>query len=496
MQRLGLIDEKDMLLSETWTTMLAPLTAHQRINQKRVARFCDQRGLAPDQVSSDSHEAFKAHPVFRTLTPSPPKLAGDTRAQWNKFAQSVVGSPQTLLTKPVDPLQYTLPLDDFPESFQDDLKAFGKHLFASVLDDPLGEDLAFDDSADDEAPLPNSKPLCANSVNNRLDHARWAASVLKATGVPLAEIVDLRSLVQPINRARLILQYLHQRAGKVPSATGQHVSDVLRIIARHYVHASLPDIAKITHWSKPVQLHYKGMTEKNERTVREILMPAREVKLLQLPDALMKAARKLQEKSPVAAARLAWRAVAIEILTRLPLRLQNLIDLRLDQHLHRADLRDGTIAYIDIPAAEVKNNRSLSMPVPAVMAALMTEWIDVFQPALAAFGSPYLFPGADTATKPITPQAMSDAVKKVTQDHLGVTVSPHQFRHLAARQFLREFPRHYEEIRQILGHATTETTMRSYAGIESESAIRRQDEVLTNRLKALGLQRRTVTKRR
>lgn len=91
---------------------------------------------------------------------------------------------------------------------------------------------------------------------------------------------------------------------------------------------------------------------------------------------------------------------------------------------------------------------------------------------------------------------MSDAVKKVTQDHLGVTVSPHQFRHLAARQFLREFPRHYEEIRQILGHATTETTMRSYAGIESESAIRRQDEVLTNRLKALGLQRRTVTKRR
>ena len=39
MQRLGLIDEKDMLLSETWTTMLAPRTVFNQAHHQAVAFF-------------------------------------------------------------------------------------------------------------------------------------------------------------------------------------------------------------------------------------------------------------------------------------------------------------------------------------------------------------------------------------------------------------------------------------------------------------------------
>ena len=84
-------------------------------------------------------------------------------------------------------------------------------------------------------------------------------------------------------------------------------------------------------------------------------------------------------------------------------------------------------------------------------------------------------------SRPITPQALSFAVKRATRNFAGVELSPHQFRHLGAHIFLQEYPGHYEEVRQQLGHASVTTTVRYYAGTEAEAAARRFDAVILNR---------------
>ncbi len=485
MQRLGLIDETADALSDAWAALLGPMDPHKAINLKRFARFCHERGIAADAVRSETFAAFEVHLITRTLAPRPKKLAGETRGSWNRASRTVAGWPTALPAKCDEPRQYPLPLGDFTPSFQDDVAAFGKHLEGSVLDDLYSEDTGADFDMDDERPLPKSKPLAASTVAGRMAHARWAASALAATGVALSGIHDLGCLVAPIENARTILRYLHVRAGQKPSSAGHHVADVLRIIARHYVSVPVRDVEKIKRWGKPVQLHYTGMTEKNGRTVREVMVPSREAKLLLPPVSLMKAARKLRIGAPQQAASIAMRALAIELLTKIPLRLANFTGIRLDKHLYRTDLRSSLFTHVDFEVDEVKNKRALSSPLSRSISAMIDEWIKDFRPAIAMPGSPFLFPGANSISKPISPQGMRDAVKAVTMDHLGVTVTPHQFRHLAARIFLDTFPGHYEEVRQMLGHANAAVTERSYAGIERESAIRRYDEVLSARLKVL-----------
>lgn len=92
--------------------------------------------------------------------------------------------------------------------------------------------------------------------------------------------------------------------------------------------------------------------------------------LLELPEALMKAARKeLRDRPrtparPRRAASLALRAVAIAVLRSRPLRLANIIGLHLDRHLQRDDPGRPDIHRVQIQAAETKNDNAITLPVP------------------------------------------------------------------------------------------------------------------------------------
>lgn len=94
-------------------------------------------------------------------------------------------------------------------------------------------------------------------------HARWAASALVETGVPIERITSLRDLVHPVARAEAILQLLYARAGNGPSSRGTHVADVLRIIARHIEQVSPEDVAVIVELGTLVRRKYEGLTKKN-----------------------------------------------------------------------------------------------------------------------------------------------------------------------------------------------------------------------------------------
>ena len=264
-----------------------------------------------------------------------------------------------------------------------------------------------------------------------------------------------------------------------PSAAGHHVAEVLRIIAKHHGALSPRQLERLQGWRDRVALKYDGMTLRNERTMQAILQPDKLTALLELPGVLMGAARRLRDEAPPQARSLAMRALAIAILTHLPLRLANLAGLDLDRNLYRPDPRRGAITELWIPPGETKGRKEIRMPIPAGLSALIREWIADYRPAIP--GCRWLFPGYGRPGERIGHQGLRDAIKGAIATHVGVNMTPHQFRHLAATLFLEAFPDHYEELRQLLGHSSFEITRRYSGNVQGRAARRYQDLVMGRR---------------
>lgn len=473
----GAMDPKEVALLPAWAEVLALPGLHERDALGPVAKFASLRLIPPARFHDHALD-YLTHLVERTLAPKPRNLFGRMRLVWNRCCATIEGWPGQPIAQLGSRNAYVRPPAEFPESFRRDLARFGNRLTASLLADD-DHDLLTAEGEDESLACP--APLRATSAALRQDHARWAASALVATGLPVAAVTSLASLVVPTERVRTILRFLFDRADKKASAAGMHVGEVLMMIARYHVRLPESEIAKIQRWGKPVRLHYRRMTEKNEARVRAAMLPYHENRLRELPDAFIATAHKLLAEAPLQAVSLAMRGTAVDFLQRRPLRLGNLCGLRLDSHLKHDDPRDGRITRILIPAEETKNNREINVPVPRPLANRLDEWIRVFRPIIAAPGCVYLFPGHGTGNRPFTPQGMRDAVKSATRQHVGVELSPHQFRHLTACVFLDENPGQYEPVRQLLGHATSETAARHYAGIEDEATNHRWDDVVLER---------------
>lgn len=479
LRRLGLLDRADTPLTSSWAALLSRLDQRRRPALIALARFCSNRAIAPEHVDRPVLEAFLAQLTERTLTPNPRKQAGSVRMAWNRACARIEGWPGQPLPRFDQVDQFILPIDKFPASFRQDLDRFGARLAATSLEDAFADPPEGKD--EDAAPPLPPRPHRASSVALRKSHARWAASALVMTGVPIEEVTSLTSLVTPLTRAKEILRFLYDRAGHKPSAAGSHVAELLGMVAKYHARLPQPDIRQITRWGSVVKLTYTGMTEKNQRSIAEAMEPERERLLLELPTALMAVARRLRPTAPRQAASMALRAVALQFLSRIPLRLANVVGLRLDSHLQRSDPRRGAITHIVIPPHETKNSRAINMPVSKETDDFLQEWIRDFRPLVAAADCHYLFPGHGTGDRPMTPQGMRDAIKTVTRENVGVKLSPHQFRHLVAHQFLEESPGDYEDVRRLLGQASLTTTVRHYSGTESAASARRLDEIINAR---------------
>jgi len=482
LDRLGLIEpvEPDGPLPAVWAELMPFLTTQEASGMRRFACFCANRCLEPQAVSASTLLDFQTWLETRTLNKLPRKRVGRLRTCWNQLRCRVPERSLPPIAAPgvTGQSPFALPLEAFPPAFQADLEAFQRRLSAAPFDSLFSP--APGDSLDDDDDAPSSlpRPLRPSTVALRSAHCRWAASALVASGTPVANITSIAGLVTPLERPRKILQFLHERAGGKPSATGMHVAEILLMIAKH--HARLPDreVARIRDWGKLVRLDYRGITKKNALTVDRMMAPDRMARYLVLANTLMRKARTLRTSSPARACSLALRAAVIELLSKIPLRLANLLALRLDSHLHRSDSRQGLMTGITLQAAETKNHQDIAFPVSRETGLILREWINDFRPIVAPPGNRFLFPGHGTGDRPMTPQALRDAVKDTMQRHVGVVLSPHQFRHLAANLYLDQFPDGYETVRQLLGHADLKTTLRAYAKIRRDQAVKRFDEVI------------------
>ena len=168
-------------------------------------------------------------------------------------------------------------------------------------------------------------------------------------------------------------------------------------------------------------------------------------------------------------------ALAIDILIHAPLRMENLVALSYERHLHWLQGR-GKPALLVIGADETKNHEKIDLELPATLADRLWTFRHSIAPQVIGSQPNSVF--VTWAGTPRGQATLSIAIRKTVRGRLGVKLSPHQFRHIAAKIYLDQNPGGFELVRQLLGHKNLKTTIGAYAGINTRRAGRAHAKLL------------------
>ncbi len=425
-----------------------------RLGLSGFLRYCSACGINPKSVSNAIVEAFIKYASEVQFTVKPRDLHKQVTRCWNRAMACVPGWPQVTLTVPdFRSKAASLPWTAFPPSFVEDIESYLARLGGQSL-------------LDEDAPDQACKP---STIEHRRTCLRLAASAAVRQGALPEELRSLADLVSP-NIVRLILDdYLAKKDGKVVNFTID-LAERLYAIARLYVKAPGAQIQALEKYCfKLRKKRSKGMTPKNMTVIRHSKDPKNRQSLKTLPGRLFDQAL-AERDAPIQAAVKAEMALAIQILLVAPMRLANLAALHLEKNVVRVGGLEPTY-HLVIPPEDVKNDEPLEYPLPHVVSEMLGIYLRVFRPRLSRAESLWLFPGAFDEHK--TKGTLSGQIIKCITKELGIRVTPHQFRHLAAAFILEKDPANYEFVRRVLGHKNLQTTINYYVGLETLDAVRK-----------------------
>ncbi len=344
-----------------------------------------------------------------------------------------------------------------PESFRKDVE----------------ECLAWCASTDPFATDARSRPLAAGSVNLRRIQIHAAVTALIESGVEPIAITALADLVSVPNFKRIAQQRLKMAEGR-ENSFNRGMATTLVQIAREWVKVDAATLAELKRLASKLPTTRADLTAKNKRFLRQFDDPLVLQRLRALPAKLWSQVRR-DDKPNFRTLATAQAALALEILIYLPIRLQNLISLTFDVHLF---LEKGrcSISTLEIPASEVKNKRPIEFDVPPHIARMLIEYRDQIAPKIIGHKPDRVFVNPDGTPK--TSQTLAWLIRRLSRKHAGIELSPHKFRHLAAKIVLDNSPGAFELVKQLLGHENLKTTANFYAGIDTRRAARHHHRLL------------------
>jgi integrase len=132
---------------------------------------------------------------------------------------------------------------------------------------------------------------------------------------------------------------------------------------------------------------------------------------------------------------------------------------------------------VDLPAEKVKNRMPLRYTLLPESGQLLEWYLATWHHRWSGPGSPWLFPAKGGGH--IDPRFLTIMIKARTRRYVGVSITCHQFRHLAAELYLREDPSGIGVVGQHLGHKSFDTTRRFYAREQTRLATVLYHQVLT-----------------
>jgi integrase len=441
-------------LAQEWEALRALLpNRHLQSGLSRFMSFCTARNIEPAVVAPEAFVQFGEELENNSLTRDPGGIYRDTCKIWNLAVNEIPEWPQVVVSVPDRRRNFAFSLNAFTELFRADVEKFLAN---------GGEPDVFSDDY--------YKPLTKLTLRNRRQYIAMAATALVHSGMPIEQITGLNVLVE-ITNAKSLLEFLYKRARNESNHQIYHVTTLLKTIARHHVRQPPESVDQLRKLCKALKPQTERFTEKNRHCLRQFADNKKLLALLTLPQRVLAqvARRRTLRRRDAVRVQL---ATATAILLNIPIRIRNLTALRLDRHLQTF----GDRTFLAIASNETKNAVAIEQELPAQLARQLEIYVRKYRSILLETPSPWLFPGENGGERPSGGfgQQLTDFIAK----EVGVVLTPHQFRHLAAKLFLDQHPNGFETVRKHLGHKSIETTMSYYRELDAALAAKQYAAVV------------------
>jgi integrase len=442
----------DLDLDPAWTSVLASADRRIRHGLSRFARWASQRRIRPGAVDNGTIDHFVAELGEASLVGTLHHMPGALARLWNELVAARDGAGLRRVFVPnIKPAPTRISWDQLSASFREDVE---RMLAWASCPDPLGEGA-------------RAKPLAPQTLRLRQQHIHSAASAAVAAGIPVTNVTSLASLLER-DTFRALLRHRWRRADCTLSAYTHGMAVTLFVIAAEWVKLPADEIAALKALRRKLGPGPSGLTEKNKTMLRRFDDPRLITDLIHLPDRLWTAARRRLPTSRRAFVDL-QTALAIDLLIHVPMRMQNLVCLNFRAHLHWPQGHRKP-ALVTLRADETKNHIPLEFEIPAALAERFQVYRNEIAPAVIGERPDAVF--VSFSGRPRKRDTIKMTITKTIRSYLGVKLTPHQFRHLAAKIILDDNPGAYELVRQLLGHTNVSTTTTFYAGIDTRRAGR------------------------
>ncbi len=439
----------------SWNALTGRLTGPRLANGLAAFQnWCALLEIAPAAVDEEAVERFYLWLQTRTLYPKPRDLVRRTPLLWNEAQERVPGWPRTRLR---------------PRSFRKPRQ----HLHWSELAPSLVADadayLALRHKPDvfaAEGSVPR-RPLADSTLRQQREHLRITASLVARQQGGADQVQQLADLVTD-KAFKVVLRHFYERAEGKSNAFAISIAKTLIDVARFHVGVSPDHLAELKRLAAKLPAVPLDLTEKNKALLADLDSEHLRAALYRLSEELLaEVSRKLD--APRLPLVLAQVAIAVDILLVAPLRPQNLCRLNWQRHFAEPNGPRGRL-LIHIPAAETKTRkRELIFELPPDVAQRLRWYRKHVLPRRGADPNGDLF--VVEGGKPKAQATLSQQVSEILAARVGLKMTIHQFRHVAAVSYLDQHPEDFETVRELLGHAWSKTT-RIYAGNGSKRASR------------------------
>jgi integrase len=450
-------------LSAAWSILMAQLSGKRvHIGLSRLARYASARGIEPTQIDAAAIERFVTAIREGSLHRKPTDLHRQVALVWNEATQlpglDLQSVPAPSFRGPPKRIDWTLLSATFQKDVED-------HLAWSAGTDPFAADA-------------RARALAPRTLKLRRAQIHAGITALVESGVKASAISSLADLVLPDHFKRILRRRL-EVVGGGENAFNRDLAEALVQIAREWVKVEASALAELKRLAGKVPMPASGLTDKNKGSLRQFDDPAAMHRLIDLPKRLWAEVKAGRPNFRTLAK--AQAALAVAILSYMPLRPQNLAALTFDVHLFlRAEAR--ATSTLELPASEVKNKQPLAFDIPPYVTKMLIEYRERIAPKVIGRRPDRLFVNVDG-----TPKSQATVAWLITtylEKKAGIVLTGHQFRHLSAKGLLDAEPGGFEIVRQLLGHKSLKTTVGAYAGVDCRRAARHHQRLVEQALAA------------
>jgi hypothetical protein len=313
------VPEHGAPLIEKWEALKAKIKGSLvRDRLSSLMRFCSANGIGPGEVT----ESVVEHLIdyhSRCGKPADTAFRRVMARAWNANVGMILDWPDVKLVEP--PVKSTVEIawSDFPEGLRRDVDSYLEGL-TKVRRNRKNQRV---------------RPLKPVTLRTRRAELQGAARMAVKVGVPIENLNSLADLVAP-EVAEQVLEAYCKKNGERPKLYTIGLAGRFLSIARETKCLNEADCERLNEMREVLdEERPEGFTDKNATLIRQVLAPDVWDRVINLPFWLMTETRRRRARAPVQSAVMAQIAVAIAILTIVPVRIKNLTEIRLGLNLNK-----------------------------------------------------------------------------------------------------------------------------------------------------------------